>query len=259
MPTAVIPASPLAPGVTPVPIHVRDENPGPPLLVLHGGWGYGFYPFTSQIAALPDRRFVIPDRIGYGASPRVAAFPPRFHHAAAREAIAVLDALAIDRCAIWGHSDGAIIAALIAILAPARVDALILEALHLDRAKPASRDFFTMMATDPDAFGDRVTSKLAADLGPDWRTPIRADGRVWLDIAATPEDDLFDRRLSEITAPTLVLHGADDPRTEPGELDRLRREVPHAQIHVLEGAGHSPHSERAASARCASLVAGFLR
>ena len=258
VPTVVIPASPLAPGLAPVSIHVREANAGPPLLVLHGGWGYGFYPFTAQIAALPGRRFLIPDRTGYGASPRITTFVPSFHRAAALEALAVLDALAIDRCAIWGHSDGAIIGALIAILAPARVDAVILEALHLDRAKPASRAFFTMMADDPDAFGDRVTSKLAADLGPDWRTPIRADGRVWLAIAATPNEDLFDHRLGELTAPTLVLHGADDPRTEPGELDRLRREVPHAQIHVLEGAGHSPHSERAASARCCELVAQFL-
>jgi pimeloyl-ACP methyl ester carboxylesterase len=259
VPNVVIPASPLAPGLAPVPIHVRDENAGAPLLILHGGWGYGFYPFTAQLAALPDRRFVIPDRTGYGGSPRVTTFAPRFHHAAALEALSVLDAMQIERCAIWGHSDGAVIAALIAILAPARVDALILEAIHLDRAKPASRAFFTMMADDPDGFGDRVTSKLAADLGPDWRTPLRADGQIWLDIAATPDDDLYDRRLTEITAPTLVLHGADDPRTEPGELDRLRREVPHAQIHILDGVGHSPHSERAASARCSSLVASFLR
>src|SRR4051812_47511956 len=118
MPTVVIPASPLAPGVTPLAIHVVDENRGPPLLILHGGWGSGFYPFTAQIAALPDRRFVIPDRTGYGRSPRVATFPPRFHHAAAIEALAVLDAMGIDRCAIWGHSDGAVIAALIAIVAP---------------------------------------------------------------------------------------------------------------------------------------------
>lgn len=255
----MIPASPLAPGLGPVSIHYRDEtSAGRPLLILHGGWGYGFYPFTSQVAALPDRRFLIPDRTGYGASPRVAAFPPRFHASAALEALAVLDALAIDRCTIWGHSDGAVIAALIGILAPARVDALILEALHLERAKPASRTFFTMMADDPDAFGHRVCDKLADDLGPQWRTPIRAGGRVWLDIAARPDDDFFDRRLTELAMPTLVLHGADDPRTEPGELDRLHYDVPHAELHVLPGASHSPHSERDAADRVNALATRFL-
>jgi pimeloyl-ACP methyl ester carboxylesterase len=56
----------------------------------------------------------------------------------------------------------------------------------------------------------------------------------------------------------LVLHGSDDPRTEPGELDRIRREVPTARMEMLAGAGHSPHSERGSAARCTALVAGFL-
>ena len=76
-------------------------------------------------------------------------------------------------------------------------------------------------------------------------------------IAATPEQDLYDRRLDQLRIPTLVLHGADDPRTEPGELDRLRREVPHAEIHMLPGAGHSPHSERASRERCVELATAF--
>jgi pimeloyl-ACP methyl ester carboxylesterase len=113
--------------------------------------------------------------------------------------------------------------------------------------------------TDLDAFGDRVTTRLAADLGPDWRTPIRADGRVWLDIAATPDDDLYDRRLDELRVPVLVVHGANDPRTEPGELDRLRREVPHAELRLIANGGHSPHSEREAAAETTRFAAEFLR
>jgi pimeloyl-ACP methyl ester carboxylesterase len=56
----------------------------------------------------------------------------------------------------------------------------------------------------------------------------------------------------------LVMHGADDPRTEPGELDRIRREVPAARIELMAGAGHSPHSESGSAARCTALVAEFL-
>ncbi|HEY5936310.1 MAG TPA: alpha/beta hydrolase [Kofleriaceae bacterium] len=253
-------ASPLA--GTDVELHVREfGNPaGAPLLFLHGGWGYGFYPFDVQVAELGrDHRILIPDRTGYGRSTPVATFPARFHEAAATEAEHFLDALAIERCAIWGHSDGAVIAAILALRQRVRYSALILEALHLDRVKPRSRAFFTMMAEDPDAFGERVTSKLAADHGERWRDVLRAGGRVWLDIAATPNDDFFDHRLHELAVSTLVLHGTDDPRTEPNELDRIRRDVPSATIHMVAGGTHSPHSERAVSAETTRVAAEFLR
>lgn len=239
-------------------LYVRDVGDGePPIVVLHGGWGYGFYPFDDAIAGL-RRRFVIPDRTGYGQSPPRRELPHGFHQMYADETTALLDDLGITRCVLWGHSDGAVIAALLAIGDPARYAGVVLEALHLEREKPASRDFFTMMAVDPDGFGERVTAKLAAEHGPSWRTIIQADGRAWLDIAATPGEDLFAGRLHELRVPTLVLHGTRDPRTEPGELDRLRRDVPHAEIHMIDGAGHAPHSERAYASTCTQIVARWL-
>jgi pimeloyl-ACP methyl ester carboxylesterase len=227
-------------------------------VILHGGWGYAFYPYDDAIAKL-GRRFVVPDRTGYGRSPHIAGLPPRFHAAAATETEKLLDAIGIDRCVLWGHSDGAVIATLLALRSPGRYDAVVVEAIHVDRTKPRSRDFFLRMANDPDAFGERVTRKLAQEHGEDyWRTIIRADGRAWLDIASTPNEDLYEGRLHELRVPMLVVHGADDPRTEPGELDRIRREVPAARIEMIAGAGHSPHSEGRSAARCTAIVADFL-
>jgi len=239
-------------------ISYRDLGTGePPIVVLHGGWGYAFYPFDDAIAGIA-RRFVIPDRTGYGASPPRAVLQHGFHGLYADETRALLDELGITRCVLWGHSDGAVIAALLGSREPARYAGVVLEALHLEREKPRSREFFTMMAKDPDAFGPRVTAKLAAEHGPDWRTIIRADGEAWLDIAATPDEDTFEGRLHELRLPVLVLHGSEDPRTEPGELDRLRREVPHAEVHILDGAGHAPHSEREFAPICTQIVARWL-
>ena len=106
MPYVEIAESPLLPGTRPIELFFRDVGPrdigprdGAPLLVLHGGWGYEFYPFDAQIAALPERRIVIPDRTGYGKSRRIAALPPRFHQAAAGEHAAMLDARGIERSA----------------------------------------------------------------------------------------------------------------------------------------------------------------
>jgi 3-oxoadipate enol-lactonase len=238
------------------PLHVRESGDGPPLLVLHGGWGYEFYPFDVALSA--THRVVIPDRTGYGRSGRIAELPPRFHEAAAIEMEQLLDARGLSRCALWGHSDGAVIAAIMGLRAPERYSAIVLEALHVERVKPRSRAFFTMMAEDPDGFGPKVAARLAADHGESWRDVIRMGGRAWLQIAATPGEDFFDHRLHELRAPTLLVHGTDDPRTEPGELDRVRREVPHATIAMIAGGQHSPHSERAVASETLAIATRFL-
>jgi pimeloyl-ACP methyl ester carboxylesterase len=256
--------SPLLPGVSPVEIFYRASGHGLPLLFLHGGWGYEIYRGDRQIAAFGDRfRFVIPDRTGYGRSPRITALPPDFHAKAAVESAAVLDALNIERCALWGHSDGAVIAAIMGLNQPERYAGIILEAFHYDRLKPRSRAFFAQMRDDPGGFGERVRAALAEDHGEDyWRSVLTCGGKAWLAIAETahlPEKDFFGQRLGQLQPPTLFLHGSQDPRTEPDEFDRIRRALPSARIHFIANGGHSPHSESAAVEECNRVAGEFLR
>jgi pimeloyl-ACP methyl ester carboxylesterase len=289
-------ASPLAPAVSPVHIHYREFGAGAPLLFLHGGWGYAIYPFDRQIAALSaTRRIVIPDRTGYGRSGRIERQQVDFHLRAAAETFAVMDALGIAQPVIWGHSDGAVIALLMGLAAPGRLAGLIVEAAHVFRQKPASRGFFETMRDKPDELGDRVTSVLAREHGEGWRHLISTNGDAWLRIGAShaPEAagnpkalgekpgatlDLYDGRLGRLRVPVLVIHGARDPRTEPGELDALRQALeisrqgighgrqaaagadgrPHPQFEILSDGGHSPHSERATADKVTRLAARFL-
>jgi pimeloyl-ACP methyl ester carboxylesterase len=223
-------------------------------VLLHGGWGYDIYPFDRQIAALDAaHRIVAPDRTGYGGSSAIDDLPADFHQRAAEETICVLDALGLDKPVLWGHSDGAIIALRIGLMAPARIAGVIAEATHFFRRKPASRPFFETMSGEPEQLGERVATVLARDHGEKWRALIRMNGAAWLKIAELG-GDLYDGRLGALSVPTLVIHGARDPRTEPGELDALRRALegsglPAAPAHVivLPDGGHSPHSERATS------------
>ena len=133
-------------------VHVREAGAGPAVVLLHGGWGWEAYPFD---VAAPARRHrvVAPDRVGYGRSGRLAELPGGFHRAMAEETLLVLDALGIERAAFWGHSDGAVIAAWIGFLAPQRVRALVLEALHFFAAKISSIDFFRTAVEAPERFG----------------------------------------------------------------------------------------------------------
>ena len=262
MPTVEIAASPLAPGVSPVRIHYRDIGHGRPLVVLHGGWGYEIYPFDRQADALArDHRIVIPDRTGYGRSGRLAAQAVDFHQRAADETLAVIDELGLDRPVLWGHSDGAVISLLMGLTRPDLVAAIILEATHLYRSKPASRAFFDTMMRDPDGLGEKVAGVLARDHGESWRDMIRINGVAWRRIAderSTPDEDLYGGRLSELHVPALVIHGAKDPRTEPGELDALRASLPRARFAIIAEGGHSPHSERLTADEVTEVARGFL-
>lgn len=263
LPTVTLDESPLANREN-VTLHYREAGSGTvPLLFLHGGWGYEIYPFDRQLAALGEHfRILIPDRSGYGKSARLEIMQEDFHQRAAAEMRLFLDALHIERAALWGHSDGSVIAVHMALEDPARYYGIILEAFHFYRDKPGSRDFFETMMNSPQMLGERVAQVLAAAHGADyWESLIRMNGNAWLQIARSATEtrqDLYDGRLREVQTPTLFLHGSRDPRTEPDELASVRQQLPDAPIHLIESGGHSPHSESAAAAESTRRAREFL-
>jgi pimeloyl-ACP methyl ester carboxylesterase len=259
MPSVALPSSPLAAGAK-VSISYTRQGDGPALVFLHGGWGYDIYPLDVT-AVGAGHTVVVPSRSGYGDSSALATFPPDFHACAVMETLELLDALGLEEAIWWGHSDGAVIAALAAITAPARVRALVLEAPHYLADKPRSRSFFARMAAEPDSFGDRVRRTLAAEHGEDrWRHVLHLDGQAWLDLArraAGPTASLYEDRLDQVRCPTLVIQGGRDPRSEPGELEMLLDALPHAELSFHPEAGHSPHSE-ASQESVTGAVRAFL-
>jgi pimeloyl-ACP methyl ester carboxylesterase len=134
VPFATLQSSPLVTGVSPVEIYYRDEGDGPPLVLLHGGWGHSLNPFNRQITKLGNSfQLICPDRCGYGRSIHLKEFndlPTDFHYRAAAETLSLMDSLGIERAFLWGHSDGAVIAAILGFTAPERVRGLVLEAFH---------------------------------------------------------------------------------------------------------------------------------
>jgi len=253
--------TPLAPGGA-VELHYRERGRGPAVLLLHSGWGWEAYPFASQLRALSGRyRVVAPDRTGYGRSPPLAELPPDYHRLYARETLTLMSALGIDSAALWGHSDGAVVAAWMAIEAPGRVRGVILEAFHFWRAKLASLPFFETGARSPEDFGADKVAALRRDHGDArWRTIVRAGARAWLQIIESGQrqgGDLYGGRLAEIRCPALLLHGLRDPRTEPGEMEAAREAVPGAVLEFVD-AGHSPHSSSRMSGQATRIAERFL-
>jgi pimeloyl-ACP methyl ester carboxylesterase len=259
MPFVELKESEHAPGIRPVRIYYREaglpegRSDGRTILFLHGGWGYGVYPIDRQIAAFAERtRFVMPERSGYGGSANVGGeMPTDFHRRAAQETIAVMDALGIGKATLWGHSDGAVIAAMMGLMAPERCERLILEAFHFYRVKPKSRRFFERFHDRPEDLGEGTQRLLAADHGnPRWKHVVSRNTGAWIRIAdesKRADEDLYGGRLGELIVPTTFLHGESDPRTEPDEMQRVAQAVPGARVRFVKGGQHSPHSEDGAS------------
>jgi pimeloyl-ACP methyl ester carboxylesterase len=264
MPFVKLKDSPHASEVRPVRIHYRDAGSGRLVVFLHGGWGYGVYPIDRQLEALGDQvRFVVPDRSGYGRSTRLRGeMATDFHRRAAEETLLVLDALGIEQAVFWGHSDGAVIAAMIGLSAPQRCARLILEAFHFYRNKPHSRSFFQRFATHPEEVSEEAKSLLVADHGvAQWRSVLERNCRAWLRIAAEskrPDEDLYDGRLSELKVPMILVHGRRDPRTEPGEMERASEALAGAETRFLEEGRHSPHSENVSWLECNRILHKFI-
>ena len=261
MPLVELKNSPHADGVSPVSIHYRDVGSGLPLVFLHGGWGYGVYPIDRQIEALRGHvRILIPDRSGHGRSAGFpGVLPMDFHRRAAEETLLVLDALGIERAVFWGHSDGAVIAAMIGLRAPERCERLILEAFHFYRSKPRSHDiFFQRFADHPRQVSEKLQKLLATDQGEEhWRNVVQRNCRAWLGLAAAskrPDEDVYDGRLGELQVPVTFMHGRGDPRTEPGEIERASAALPGAEVRFIENGRHSPHSEEASCEECNRIL-----
>jgi pimeloyl-ACP methyl ester carboxylesterase len=213
----------------------------PALVLLHEGLGcvelWRGFPATLHDAT--GRRVVVSSRAGYGHSGRARLPRPvtYMHHEADAVLPALLDALAIERPFLIGHSDGASIAVLYAG-AGHRVAGLVLLAAHVivEDVTVAS------IAAARTAYD---TGVLRARLG---RYHDDVDGafRGWNDVWLSPQFRSWDitDRLPGIDAPVLVIQGADDPYGTLRQVDLVEAGVSgRVERLVLPGAGHAPHLE----------------
>jgi pimeloyl-ACP methyl ester carboxylesterase len=247
---------------SPTTLYYREYGSGMPLVFLHSGWGYEVYNFEKQIELLQkDFRIIIPDRSGYGRSTKLDSLPEEFHSLAAKEMQDFLAALGIEKALLWGHSDGAVIAAIMALTGASGVYGLILEAFHYFRAKRSSLDFFQSMKNSPEDFGEKICNTLAIDHGQDyWRKVLSNAGIAWLEIIKNSDKkiEFYNGKISELLPPTIFIHGTRDLRTEPKEMETLQKMLPQASYYFLTDIGHSPHNSSKGSKECNQIATDFL-
>ena len=80
-------------------------------------------------------------------------------------------------------------------------------------------------------------------LGGSWRTKLRPDALIFAGQHLMKGWSVVER-LSEISAPTLVVAGASDFIFPPEAQAELAAGIPNASLHLIERAGHDPWTER---------------
>ena len=233
-----------------------------PVIAFSNSIGTTLEMWDAQAAALAPRfRVLRYDTRGHGRSPVVDGTTSI--EDLADDLAGLLAALGIARAHVVGLSLGGMTAQMLAVRRPDLVDRLVLmaTAAHLPGDWPERAAL--VRSRGMAAIVDAVTSR--------WFTPgFRGDPAVLalrerftaIDPAGYAACCLaigaMDLRplLPRITAPTLIVMGADDPATPPAMGETMRALIPDAELTVLPRAAHIPAIEQAA--RVNGLLTAFL-
>jgi pimeloyl-ACP methyl ester carboxylesterase len=178
---------------------------GWPLLILHGG-GHDAGCWAEVCRRLPpELRVVVPDQRGHGASDRSATGD---YSCAAQvgDLVALLRELAIERCALVGHSMGGLNALRFAGSRPEQVSALVL----IDVGTETRRSGLARLSRRASTGDARPRSPAVHKPAPEaLRAPFESFDRRLLEFVPTYGGDAQERRrlLAASGAPLLVMRG----------------------------------------------------
>jgi 3-oxoadipate enol-lactonase len=242
---------------------------GPPLLLVQG-LGYGRRGWGPAFELLAVDFFVVAyDNRGFGESDVPPG--PYTTRQLAEDAVAVLEAVGVERAHVVGASLGGMVSQELSLGWPDRVDRLVLActtpgglgshpmpeqtvALMLEASTLAPD--VAMRRFVENALGSTAPQGLADEIVA-YRTANPPDPIGWqAQAAAGAEHDAIDR-LGSIAAPTLVLHGGEDAVVDARNAELLAERIPAARVERLENGGHLFFWEQ--PERFANLVREFLR
>ncbi len=224
---------------------------GPPLLMLQGlgtdarGWA------LQRLAFGRRYRCIAPDNRGVGRTGPVPG--PYSLDRMAFDALSVLDAEGIKSAHVIGASMGGIIAQILAVLHPDRVNGLVLACTACSHHE-WRRELLTEWADAVEAGGIGALGDEALEwlIGP----RLRKRFGIWLNLGARivvqQDPDAFINQIHAIldapdelrhelvhlNVPTLVITGSQDSLTPVGDAEELAELISSSRLEVLGGAAH---------------------
>jgi pimeloyl-ACP methyl ester carboxylesterase len=190
----------------------------------------------------------------------------------AGDVLALMGHLDLERASIVGHSLGGKIGQEVALLAPARLDKLVLvcsSAQHDVYSRSLLEHWISLREEIADDLVF-VEAICLCTIGPEAlaHVPLRDAAEMWMmktrlqrgsafirSVEASLTSDML-ARLGEIEAPTLVVYSDCDRVFMKSHGEQLLAGIPGAQGRLMEGCGHAPMAER--PAEFARLLQQFL-
>jgi pimeloyl-ACP methyl ester carboxylesterase len=230
---------------------------GPDILLIHGSPGSveDWAPIMQALA--PDFRVTAYDRPGHGYSSVGPRYDATYN---ADFAIAMIDALNLQRPVVAGHSYGGATAAAMAIQKPATVRSFVIVDSSLYRWTRPPDPLYGLLAVPALGTGvARVSGRVVAkkiraslqEIFPggavpegfaEKRIPIWSQPKVTVSLArealgAPKELTTLSPRYKEISQPIFLIAQGDDPARREN-VEMFKRDVPSAEVQLVDGAGH---------------------
>ncbi len=203
---------------------------GPPVVLLHGGMGNAGS-FGHQVPAILAAGFraIVVDTRGHGRSTRDAA--PYSYRLLASDVRAVMDALAIERAAFVGWSDGAATALVLAHDTPERASGVLYFACNID---PTGTLPFEMTPTIANCLARHRLDYEALSPTPD---AFDALGPA-LEPMQANEPNYTAADLGAIEVPVAVLQAEHDEFIRRAHAQYIADSIPGATFTLLPGVSH---------------------
>lgn len=228
-------------------MNYTDEGGGPPLVWIHG------FPLSSRVfqeqRAIAGARHIVPDLPGFGRTPPA---PIESIDDYAREVLALLDQLSIERAIFAGLSMGGYICFAIARMALARMDGLILiDTKETADTPEARRGRYETI----EKVKEKGVSVVVDSMLPKMLTPAAPAGLVdavrTMMSGSSPEGVIAalramaerpDSKLPDV--PTLIAVGARDAITPPSDAERMAKALERATLVTIPAAAHLSNMEK---------------
>jgi 3-oxoadipate enol-lactonase len=245
-------------------IYWDEQGQGEPVLFIMGlGWASNMWHRTRPVLATRYRTIAFDNR---GAGRSEVSPGPYSIALLASDAAAVLDAAGVERAHLLGISMGGMIAQEFALQYPKRVRSLILACTASGGPRAVQADPEAVQLLFRRDLSPEERAKAAVPFIYDSGTPRE---RIDQDLAALsewyprPEGYVAqlqgilaweaDSRLSQITAPTLVIHGATDRLIPPANAKLIAERIPGAKLVLIPHASHIFETDQPGSAYRAIL------